>query len=58
MISVSENLMVESECLFLQNKICPFLAQGNCIYVGRSFLWNTVGPTPLFCPSAEWGIVV
>ena len=26
-ISVSENFMVESEG-FLQNKICPFLAQG------------------------------
>ena len=23
---------------FLQNKICPFLAQGICIYVGHSFL--------------------
>jgi hypothetical protein len=23
---------------FLQNKICPFLAQGICIYVFRSFL--------------------
>jgi hypothetical protein len=26
MISVSENLMVESEC-FLQNKVCPFLGK-------------------------------
>jgi hypothetical protein len=41
MISVSEN------------KIYPFLAQGICIYVvvGHSFLWNTVGPTPLICLS-------
>jgi hypothetical protein len=23
--------------VFLQNKICPFLAQGICIYVGHSF---------------------
>jgi hypothetical protein len=29
--SVSENFLVESEwCFFLQNKICPFLAQGIC----------------------------
>jgi hypothetical protein len=33
-----------------QNKICPFLTQGICIYVGHSFLW--VGPTPLICLSA------
>ena len=47
MISVSENFLVESEWFFfLQNKICPFLAQGICIYVGHSFSWNTVGPTP------------
>jgi hypothetical protein len=32
MISVSENFLVES-VFFLQNKICPFLAQGICIYV-------------------------
>ena len=38
--------------VFLQNKICPFLAQGICIYVGHSSLWNTAGPTPLICPSA------
>jgi hypothetical protein len=38
MTSVSGNVLVESECvfLFLQNKICPFLAQSICIYV-RSF---------------------
>jgi hypothetical protein len=29
---------------FLQNKIYPFLAHGICIYVGHSFLRNTVGP--------------
>jgi hypothetical protein len=38
MISVSENVLVESECFCLQNKICPFLSQGICIYVGHSFL--------------------
>jgi len=38
MISVSENFVVESECVFvLQNKNCPFLALGICIYVGHSF---------------------
>jgi hypothetical protein len=31
---------------FLQNKICPFLGEGICIYVG---------PTPLFCLSALSG---
>jgi hypothetical protein len=36
MISASENFLVESDC-FLHNKICPFLAQGICIYVGHSF---------------------
>ena len=55
MISVSENFLVESECFFLQNKICPFLAQGICIYVGHSFLWNTVGPTPAsHCCCWKW----
>jgi hypothetical protein len=49
MISASENFLVESERLFLQNKMCLFLAQGICIYVGHSFLWNTAGPTPLIC---------
>jgi len=34
-ISVSENFLVESECFCFQNKICPFLAQGICIYVGH-----------------------
>ena len=52
MIWVSDDFLVES-VFFLQNKICPFLAQGICIYVGDSFLWNRVGPTPLICPSAE-----
>jgi hypothetical protein len=37
MISVSENFLVESEWCFFQNKICLFLAQGICIYVGHSF---------------------
>jgi hypothetical protein len=32
---------------YLQNKICPFLLQGICIYVGHSFSWNTVGLTLL-----------
>ena len=56
MISVSENFLVESEWfLFYQNKICPFLAQGICIYVGHSFLWNTVGPTPAsHCCCWKW----
>jgi hypothetical protein len=52
MLSVSENFMVESDWFYLQNKICPFLAQGIFIYVGHSFLRNTVGSTPLICPSA------
>ena len=42
MISVSENFLVQSEW-FLQNKMCPFLIQGICIYVGHSFLENIVG---------------
>jgi hypothetical protein len=25
----------------LQDKICPFLAQGICIYVGHSFFYET-----------------
>jgi hypothetical protein len=29
--------------VFLQNKMCPILAQGIYIYVGHYFLWNTVG---------------
>jgi len=33
------------------NKICPFLTQGICIYVGHSFLWNAVEPTLLICLS-------
>ena len=51
MTSVSENLLVESEWFFSQNNICLFLAQGICIDVGHFVLWNTVGPTPLICPS-------
>ena len=40
MISVSDIVLVESQCRFfiLQNKICPFLAQGICIYVDHSSL--------------------
>ena len=37
----------------LQNKICPFLAQGICIYFGHFYLWNTVGPNPLICLSVQ-----
>jgi hypothetical protein len=37
-ISVSENFLVESDWFYLQNKICPFLAQDIRIYVGHSFL--------------------
>ena len=34
MISVSENFLVESVWFSpLQNKICPFLAHGNCNYI-------------------------
>jgi len=40
MILVSDTFLVESECFFLQNKICPFLAQGTFIYVGHSFLYD------------------
>ena len=37
MISVWENFLVESE--FLQNKICPYLAQDICIiYVGHFYM--------------------
>jgi hypothetical protein len=35
-ISVSENFLAESGWFFLQHKICHFLKQGICIYVGRS----------------------
>jgi hypothetical protein len=54
MISVSENYLVESVVFFgfFLNKICPFQAQDIRIYVGHSFLWNTVRPTPLICLSA------
>ena len=51
MISVSDNFSVESEWVS-QTKVCLFLAQGVCIYVGHSLLRNTVGPTSLICPSA------
>ena len=49
MISVSENFVGESEFCFLPNKICPFLRQGICIYVGHSSLRNTIGPILSFC---------
>ena len=32
----------------LRNKICSFLRQGICIYVGHSFLRNTLRPIVLF----------
>ena len=48
MVLVSENFLIESE-LFLQNKNCPLLRQGICIYVGHSFLRNTIGPILPFC---------
>ena len=45
MISVSENSLVELECFyfafFLQNKICSFLVQAICIYVGHSFFYES-----------------
>jgi len=37
MISVSENFLVESRVVFIQNKICPYLAQDISIYVGHFF---------------------
>ena len=45
MISVSENFLVESEWVFfvlffLENKICPFLEQGVCIYVSIPYAAN------------------
>jgi hypothetical protein len=46
MISVSENFLVESEWFFffffffLENKICPFLEQGVCIYVSIPYAAN------------------
>ena len=53
MISVSENFLAESELFyflfFLQNKICPLLRQGVYIYVGHSFLCNTVELINFFC---------
>jgi hypothetical protein len=38
MISVSENFLVESEWFILQNKICPFLAQGICIWKDVNYI--------------------
>jgi len=37
-ISVRELFGRISGFFFLQNKICSFIAQGICIYVGHSFL--------------------
>jgi hypothetical protein len=45
MISLSENSLVES-VFFLQNKICPFLAQDICIYVGHSFYETQLDQLP------------
>jgi hypothetical protein len=47
MISASENFLVESDC-FLHNKICPFLAQGICIYVGHFFKDTQLEKLPLY----------
>jgi hypothetical protein len=33
---VTGNFLVESECVVLQNKICPFLRQDICIYFDHS----------------------
>jgi hypothetical protein len=41
MTSVSQNFLVESEYFVLENKICPILAEGMCIYVGHYFLNET-----------------
>jgi hypothetical protein len=35
--------------VFLHNKICPFLRQGICNYVGHSILWNTIELIILIC---------
>jgi len=42
MISVSENSLVESWRFALQNKICPFLRQGNYIYIDNFFFSENV----------------
>ena len=33
---VTGNFLVESECVVLPNKMCPFLRQDSCIYFDRS----------------------
>jgi hypothetical protein len=45
-ISVSENCLVESEWFCLRNKICPFLAQGICIYVYYAFYETQLDQLP------------
>ena len=55
MISVSENFLVESERLLLQNKTYLFLRQCICIYVGHSVLGTTVGLMVLICVLALSG---
>ena len=41
--------------VFLHNKICPFLRQGICNYVGHSILWNTIELIILICLLALMG---
>jgi hypothetical protein len=50
--AIAVNQVDRIRVFFLQNKFGPFLAQGIYIYVGHYFSWNSVGPTPLICPSA------
>jgi hypothetical protein len=46
-------------CSFLQNNICPFLAQGICIYVGHSFFMKHSWTNSINLSfSLEWAIVV
>jgi hypothetical protein len=47
--SFREILVRPEYFIFIQNKICPFLKQGNCIYVGHSCFWNTFGLILLIC---------
>ena len=48
MISVSGNFLgtIGVVLFFLQNKTCPFLAQGICIYVGHSFYEKQLDQLP------------
>jgi hypothetical protein len=41
--STNHNNYAVNHKLVLHNIICLFLRQGICIYVVRSFLWNTIG---------------